>query len=62
MTKKYEHAEIVEKLKALPNWALEGDFIAKTFGFKDFCEASFLLSRVALCSEQIAHHPDWSGG
>lgn len=59
--KKYAHAEIIAKLNALPGWRLEDDFITKTFVFKDFSEAFGFLGRVALISEAIAHHPDWSG-
>lgn len=61
MKQKLSHEEILEKLKTLPNWSLEGNFIAKTFVFKDFSEAFGFLSRVALISEKIGHHPDWSG-
>lgn len=61
MKKKYEHAEILEKLKTLPNWSLEGNFLSKTFTFKDFSEAFGFLSRVGLIAETIGHHPDWSG-
>ena len=59
--KKLSATEIQEKLSALPGWALEGDFISKTFVFTDFNEAFGFLTRVALISEKIDHHANWSG-
>lgn len=59
--KKYSQTEILAKLNTLPGWSLEEGFITKTFVFKDFSEAFGFMSRVALISEVIAHHPDWSG-
>ena len=58
---KYVHPEILAKLNSLPGWKFEDNFITKTFIFKDFSEAFGFLGRVALISEVIAHHPDWSG-
>ena len=59
--KKYTASEIIVQLKSLDGWALEDNFIVKTFVFKDFSEAFGFMARVALISEIIAHHPDWSG-
>lgn len=59
--KKYSAAEVAIRLNSLEGWKQEGDFIAKNFIFKDFNEAFGFISRVALISEQQAHHPDWSG-
>lgn len=60
MMKKYTHTEILTKLNTLPGWGLEGDFIAKTFLFKDFSEAFGFMARVAMMAEVMGHHPDWS--
>lgn len=59
--KKYSTAEVAIRLNSLEGWKQEGDFIAKNFIFKDFIEAFGFISRVALISEQLTHHPDWSG-
>lgn len=58
---KYTTSEIAFRLNSLDGWKQEGDFIVKTFVFKDFSEAFGFLGRVGLISEVIAHHPDWSG-
>lgn len=59
--KKYTKSEIAVRLNSLDGWKHEDNFIVKTFVFKDFSEAFGFLGRVALISETIAHHPDWSG-
>ena len=59
--KKYTNSEITVKLTALNGWMHEDDFIVKTFVFKDFSEAFGFIGRVALLSEVIGHHPNWSG-
>jgi 4a-hydroxytetrahydrobiopterin dehydratase len=59
--KKLSALEIQAKLIALPGWTLEGDYISKTFIFKDFNEAFGFLTRVALISEKLDHHANWSG-
>jgi 4a-hydroxytetrahydrobiopterin dehydratase len=58
----------VEKLEAaaraalaaeLPDWAIEGEHLKRTFRFKDFSEAFAFMTRVALLAEQQDHHPEW---
>lgn len=43
-------------------WTLEqsGKAIVRTFKFKDFSEAFAFLSRVALHSEKVDHHPEFT--
>lgn len=57
---KYNESEILESLTAFPSWKFENEFLTKTFVFKDFIEAFGFMSRVALISEVLQHHPDWS--
>lgn len=59
--KKYTQDEIYSSLNTLNGWQFDGTFIFKTFVFKDFSEAFGFIGRVALISEAIGHHPDWSG-
>ncbi|KAI1301647.1 putative pterin-4-alpha-carbinolamine dehydratase [Halotydeus destructor] len=52
------------KLKPLleKGWSLDGagrDAIVKEFQFKDFNQAWGFMSRVALRSEKMDHHPEW---
>lgn len=53
--------DILTHLVVLPGWQYDGVFIHKSFVFGDFSEAFAFLARVALISEVLNHHPDWSG-
>lgn len=59
---KLTDAEIEEALARLPGWSKseKHEAIAKSFAFRDFCEAFGFMSRVALIAEKMDHHPDWS--
>ena len=41
-------------------WIEENNKLAKTFVFKDFVDAFGFMSRVAIVSEKMNHHPNWS--
>ncbi|MEM7092831.1 MAG: 4a-hydroxytetrahydrobiopterin dehydratase [Actinomycetota bacterium] len=43
-----------------PEWEHDGDYMRRTFVFADFGEAWAFMSRVALVSEKLDHHPEWS--
>ncbi len=43
------------------DWALKNNGIEKYFVFKDFASAFAFLTKVALLSEKMNHHPNWSG-
>jgi len=49
-------------LNSLPDWHLcEGrEAIFKSFKFRDFREAFGFMTQVALVSEKMNHHPEWS--
>jgi 4a-hydroxytetrahydrobiopterin dehydratase len=53
--------EIQSRIKVLNGWKFANDGIEKDFLFRDFSEAFSFMGRVALLSEKIGHHPDWSG-
>ena len=46
-------------LKKNPSWIIENKTIKKEFKFENFIEAFGFMSKVALLSEKIDHHPDW---
>lgn len=59
--KKLSTSEIKLHLKELQGWKSANNFIQKDFEFKDFLEAFGFLSRIAVLSEKLNHHPNWSG-
>ena len=42
-----------------PSWEIENKRIKKEFKFDTFIDAFGFMSKVALLSEKMAHHPDW---
>jgi 4a-hydroxytetrahydrobiopterin dehydratase len=42
------------------NWAFDGTCISRTFRFSNFVNAFAFMTSVAIQSEKIDHHPDWS--
>ncbi len=52
--------EIDELLAAHPEWASDGEGLIRIFSFADFNEAFGFMTRVALVSEKLFHHPEWS--
>ena len=54
-------AEIEREIQNLNNWKYEENHLVKQFEFLDFKEAFAFLTRVALLSEEMDHHADWSG-
>ncbi|WP_420640356.1 4a-hydroxytetrahydrobiopterin dehydratase [Candidatus Poriferisocius sp.] len=52
--------EITAGLADLPGWERRDDKLHATFTFADFSEAFGFMSRVALVSERLFHHPEWS--
>lgn len=46
-------------IKKNPSWIIDNQSIKKEFKFENFIEAFGFMSKVALLSEKIDHHPDW---
>ena len=46
-------------LEKNPSWNLNDKSIKKEFKFKNFIDAFGFISKVALLSEKMNHHPNW---
>ncbi len=55
---KLSEEQIEGRLADLPNWALNGDSLQRTFGFEDFRSAMSFVNQVAELAEAHQHHPD----
>ena len=42
-----------------PSWMIDNKSIKKEFKFDNFIDAFGFMSKVALLSEKMDHHPDW---
>ncbi|NCG38221.1 MAG: pterin-4-alpha-carbinolamine dehydratase [Actinobacteria bacterium] len=52
--------QINELLREHPDWARNGDGVERTFEVGSFVAAFGFMSSVALVSERLFHHPEWS--
>ena len=46
-------------IKKNPSWILSNKTIKKEFKFDNFIEAFGFITKVALLSEKMDHHPNW---
>ena len=46
-------------LEKNPSWNINDKSIKKEFKFKNFIDAFGFISKVALLSEKMDHHPNW---
>ena len=53
--------DINAKLQSLSGWKFMNEGIEKDFTFKDFNQAFAFLTRIAMLSEKMDHHAEWSG-
>ena len=53
-------AEIAELLINHSGWSRDGQHLRRSFEFVTFIEAFAFMSKVALISEKLFHHPEWS--
>jgi 4a-hydroxytetrahydrobiopterin dehydratase len=51
---------VAAAIARLDGWERDGQSIRKEFTFADFGEAFGFMARMALVSEKLDHHPDWS--
>ena len=54
-----EKNQLDKFLKDNPSWILENKTIKKEFIFDNFVDAFGFISKVALLSEKMDHHPNW---
>jgi 4a-hydroxytetrahydrobiopterin dehydratase len=47
-------------LAELDGWTRDGDAIVAEYRFADFAEAFAFLARMAVVSERMNHHPEWT--
>lgn len=59
--KQLSNEEIAGSLQNLPGWARYDNAIGRDFQFADFNEAFAFLTRIAMLSEKMDHHANWSG-
>ena len=52
--------EITELLSAHEGWERDGDGLRRSFELVDFTAAFGFMAQVALVSERLFHHPEWS--
>ena len=52
--------EIAQALAELPEWSARGDHLHRELKFPGFVEAFGFMASMALVSESMNHHPNWS--
>ena len=50
--------QIDSRLRSLPGWKREADFIAKSFEFETFMDGITFVNKIASIAERVDHHPD----
>ncbi len=51
--------EIIDFPNSIPLWTENEGRISRIFTFKDFIEAFAFMTKVAILSESMCHHPEW---
>ena len=46
-------------IKKNPSWIIDNKTIKKEFTFNNFLDAFGFITKVALLSEKVDHHPNW---
>ena len=52
--------QLNEYLEDLDGWSIENEKLSKTFKFSSFIQAFGFMTEVAITSEAMDHHPEWS--
>lgn len=61
MMQKMDGAAIKDALQKMNGWQGDEASISRDFVFADFNEAFAFLTRIAMLSEKMNHHAEWSG-
>ena len=59
MTSLLEQHQLDYFIEKNPSWIIDNKTIKKEFKFYNFIEAFGFMSKVALLSEKMDHHPNW---
>ncbi len=59
-SKLLEPQEIKSLQKELPEWEITQSQLKRKWQFSNFVEAFGFITKVAMVSEAMNHHPDWS--
>ena len=59
MTSLLEQHQLDYFIEKNPSWIIDNKTIRKEFKFYNFIDAFGFMSKVALLSEKMDHHPDW---
>ena len=54
-----DESQLTYFIKKNPSWYIYNKSIKKEFTFNNFVDAFGFISKVALLSEKMDHHPDW---
>ncbi len=52
--------EIQSLREKLPEWSVSNKSLTREFRFSNFVEAFGFITKVAIISETMNHHPEWS--
>ena len=52
--------QLNEYLEDLNGWSIVNEKLSKTFKFSNFIQAFGFMTQVAITSEAMDHHPEWS--
>ena len=52
--------QLNEYLEDLNGWSVVNEKLSKTFKFSSFIQAFGFMTQVAITSEAMDHHPEWS--
>ena len=52
--------QLNEYLEGLNEWSIVNEKLSKTFKFSNFIQAFGFMTEVAITSEAMDHHPEWS--
>ena len=52
--------ELTSLVELLPNWEIQNSKLRREWQFQNFVEAFGFITKVAMISEKLNHHPEWS--